>query len=90
MNKVTKERIDKLLGSSTAHYNKLHGSTTVCQIVLQNGFTLAIGVSYCVDHSNFDAALGRKYAYEDAIKKATDKLWELEGYRLAMEIKPIK
>lgn len=37
-----------------------------------------------------DEKLGRQYAYEDAIKKAEDKLWELEGYLLASELRPIK
>lgn len=86
---VTKDRIDALLAGSTAHFNKLHGTTTVCQIVLQNGFTVAIGTSSCVDPSNFNYELGMKYAKEDALKKAEDKLWELEGYRLAMGLKPI-
>lgn len=88
-NKVTKERIDYLLKSSTAHYNRLHGTTTVCQIVLQNGFSVAIGVSACVDKSNFDEKIGRQYAYEDALQKAEDKLWELEGYMLAMQLNPV-
>lgn len=86
---VTKERIDHLLANSTAHFNKLYGTTTVCQIVLQNGFTVAIGTSACVDPANFNYELGMKYAKEDALKKAEDKLWELEGYRLAMELKPV-
>lgn len=86
---VTKERIDALLANSTAHFNKLYGTTTVCQIVLQNGFTVAIGTSSCVDPANFNYELGMKYAKEDALKKAEDKLWELEGYRLAMELKPV-
>lgn len=90
MNKVTPERIQHLLDTSTAHYNRLHGTTTVCQIVLQNGFTAAIGVSACVDAANFDAVLGRKYALEDALAKAREKLWELEGYLLAQKLHPIK
>lgn len=87
--KVTKERIDALLANSTVHFNKLYGTTTVCQIVLENGFTVAIGQSHCVDPSNFNYALGMEYAKSDALKKAEDKLWELEGYRLAMELNPI-
>lgn len=89
-NKVTQEHINALLRETTAHYNKLHGTTTVCQIVLQNGFTLAIGTSSCVDPANFDEKVGRHYAFEDAMKKAEDKLWGLEGYRLAMHLKPIR
>lgn len=88
--KVSYERIQHLLKTSTAHYNRLYGTTTVCQIVLQNGFTVAIGKSACVDPKNFDEVVGRQYAFEDARKIAEDKLWELEGYLLASELRPIK
>lgn len=89
-NKVSAERIEHLLGTCTAHYNRLYGTTTVCQLVLQNGFTIAVGVSGCVGPANFDEKLGRKYALENAQALAKDKLWEFEGYRLAMELRPIK
>lgn len=55
-----------------------NGRTTICQLTLQNGFTVE-GKSACVDIANFNKALGEKYAYEDAIRK----IWELEGYLLA-------
>lgn len=90
MSKVTKERIEHLLATSTAHYNRLHGTTTVCQLVLQNGFTVAIGTSSCVDPANFNAAVDMQLAKEDAVKKAEDKLWEFEGYILAMKLRPIR
>ena len=35
---------------------------------------------------NFDAALGMKYAREQAEGKARDKLWELEGYALHKQL----
>lgn len=87
-NKVTPERIKALLATSTCHFNRLYGTTTVCQVVLQNGFTVAIGTASCVDKANFNEKLGRQYAKEDALKKAEDKLWELEGYKLAQELRP--
>mgnify|MGYP000072973861 CR=1 FL=1 len=54
------------------------GRTTICTITMINGYTVN-GFSACVDIKNFDAALGRKYSYEDAF----NKLWPLEGYLLA-------
>lgn len=54
------------------------GRTTICTITMANGFTVN-GFSACVSAENFDAALGRKYSYEDAF----DKLWPFEGYLLA-------
>jgi hypothetical protein len=57
------------------------GKTTVCQLHMENGYTIN-GHSACVDPANYNQALGEKYAYEDAINKA----WPLEGYLLAEEI----
>lgn len=57
------------------------GRTTICTIEMVNGYTVN-GYSACVLASNFDAARGRKYSYEDAF----NKLWPLEGYLLAEEV----
>ena len=54
------------------------GRTTICTITMVNGFTVN-GFSACVDAKNFDAALGRKYSYENAF----EALWPLEGHLLA-------
>lgn len=54
------------------------GRTTLCQLTLQNGYTIN-GTSACVDASNFDMDIGRKIAFEDAIRQ----VWPLEGYLLA-------
>ena len=59
-------------------YQRLEGTTTtICQITMENGFTVT-GTSACVDPKNYNQALGEKYAYE----RAFNKLWELEGYLL--------
>jgi hypothetical protein len=59
-------------------YQRLEGTTTtICQITMQNGFTVT-GTSACVDPKNYNQALGEKYSYEQAF----NKLWELEGYLL--------
>jgi len=57
------------------------GKTTVCQLHMENGYTIN-GHSACVDPANYNRALGEKYAYEDAINKA----WPLEGYLLAEKL----
>lgn len=51
---------------------------TLCVLTLDTGFTVT-GESACVDPANFDAVLGRKYAYEQAV----EKLWPLLGFALA-------
>lgn len=59
-------------------YHVWAGTTlTSCVLVLHNGFTVT-GESACVDPANFNEALGRKYAREQAI----EKLWPLLGYEL--------
>lgn len=50
---------------------------TICLLVTRNGFTL-IGKSAPASAENFDAELGRKLAYEDAVRQ----LWPLMGYAL--------
>ncbi len=50
---------------------------SICILVMQNGWTV-IGKSACAAPENFNAELGRKFAYEDAIRQ----VWPLEGYLL--------
>jgi hypothetical protein len=57
------------------------GKSTLCILDLENGYTIK-GLSACVDAAEFDLNLGRKYAFEDAIRQ----IWPLEGYLLAEKI----
>lgn len=50
---------------------------SICLLTMNNGFTV-IGKSAPASASNFNSELGRKLAYEDAIRQ----LWPLEGYAL--------
>lgn len=50
---------------------------SICVLVMRNGFTI-IGKSAPASAENFNEELGRKLAYEDAIRQA----WPLEGYAL--------
>lgn len=50
---------------------------SVCILVMQNGFVV-IGKAAPASAKNFNRDLGRKFAYEDAIRQ----LWPLEGYAL--------
>lgn len=54
---------------------------TICILVMKNGFTV-IGKSAPADAENFNAELGAKFAYEDAVRQ----LWPLEGYRLRSDL----
>lgn len=71
MDEKTKLTKDDVLGAiKKEDYTILNdGRTTICQLTLQNGFTV-VGVSACVDPKNFDK------------DNAIEKVWELEGYLL--------
>ena len=50
---------------------------SVCVLVMKNGFTV-IGKSAPASPENFNVDLGRKFAYEDAVRQ----LWPLMGFAL--------
>lgn len=50
---------------------------SICLLITRNGFTL-VGKSAPASPENFDAELGAKLAYEDAVRQ----LWPLMGYAL--------
>jgi hypothetical protein len=50
---------------------------SICILVMENGFTV-IGKAAPASAENFNRELGKKFAYEDAIRQ----LWPLEGYLL--------
>jgi hypothetical protein len=54
---------------------------TFCVLVLANGFTVT-GESACASPENFDAAIGRKIARENAVQK----VWPLMGYQLKEQL----
>jgi hypothetical protein len=56
--------------------NKLQ-HMTICVVVMKNGFAV-VGKSAPADPGNYNSELGRKFAYEDAVRQ----LWQLEGYAL--------
>lgn len=50
---------------------------TICVLELRNGFNV-VGMSACASPENFDADIGRQYAYRDAVRQ----VWPLLGFRL--------
>jgi hypothetical protein len=64
--------------ASPGKYVHPHLSTlTICLLVMKNGFTI-IGKAAPASPENFNAELGRKYAYEDAVRQ----IWPLMGFAL--------
>lgn len=84
---VPEERINVMLASLT--YETAHvpnTNSTVATARLPGGFVVVVGHDACVSAANFNADLGRQYAIEDATLKARSKLWEFEGYVLALQL----
>lgn len=74
--RVTPQRIEEVIVDEA--YHVFPGTTvTVCCLALANGFNV-VGESACASPENFDEALGRKIARDNA----KGKIWALEGYAL--------
>lgn len=75
--RVTPEEVQAAIKEET--YTVLpNGRTTVCQLTLDNGFTVE-GLSACVNIENFDLEIGKQISR----RRAEDKVWKLLGFRLA-------
>jgi len=72
--KVTKESIEAKIDN--VEYLK-HGQLTICIITMENGF-MVNGQSAPASKDNYDAEVGKAYAYDNAFRQ----LWVLEGYLL--------
>lgn len=83
-NKVTREALMAKI-KKTDFVLMPDGRTTICQLTMQNGFTIR-GESACVDIANFNKDDGEMYARDSAIENA----WAFEGYLLAERIHQTK
>lgn len=54
---------------------------TLCVVTMRNGYAV-VGKSAPADSENFNIELGKKFAYEDAVRQ----LWPLEGYALREQL----
>lgn len=75
--KTTVTEADVMAMIESEEIMKIGAKTTCCVLTLQNGFEV-VGTSACVDPANYNEEIGATYAR----KRAMDKVWELEGYRL--------
>lgn len=74
--RLTPDMIDATIQSE--QYHVFPGTTlTVCALTLRNGY-IVTGESAAASPANFDHAIGRKIARENA----RNKIWGLEGYLL--------
>lgn len=74
--KITSAQIDALIAREE-YWRVPETTTTVCALVLRNGYTVT-GEASAADPDVFDAELGRHFAKE----KARERIWRLEAYLL--------
>jgi hypothetical protein len=74
--RLTPSLIDEAIVSE--QYHVFNGTTmTVCALTLRNGY-IVTGESAAASPANFNQAIGRKIARDNA----RNKIWALEGYLL--------
>lgn len=76
-NRVTLDSLYKKVGQTEYFHPKSTPHMTICAVTLVNGFVV-VGQAAPADAANYDVELGRKFAFEDALRK----VWPLEGYLL--------
>lgn len=81
--RLTPDMIDTCI-IDTLYWQPEGTTLTVCVHVLKNGFTVT-GESACASVDQFDAAIGRTIACENA----RQKIWQLEGYLLREKLNQI-
>lgn len=77
-NTVTQDQINTLIAEADIEAFTKFGKTTVVMVQLKNGFVM-IESSSCVDPANYDEMMG----YEICMNRIANRIWELEGYKLA-------
>jgi hypothetical protein len=78
--RLTPDKIDATIVSED--YHVFPGTTmTVCALKLRNGFVV-IGESAAASPENFDEAIGKRIARDNA----RNKIWALEGYLLRTQL----
>lgn len=78
---ITSEHIEEILANSEITTETVFNKCTIVTCKLPNGFVI-VESSACVSPENYDEKMG----FDICMKKITDKIWELEGYRLQDEI----
>lgn len=80
-NTIIQDEINSILERTHWTVEEFHGKCTVVVAKLPNGFILTES-SACVDPANYDVNIGIEICKD----RITNKIWELEGYRLQCEV----
>lgn len=76
-NRVSLESIKAKIASVEYMHPAELPTMTIAVVVMSNGYAI-VGKAAPADPENFNPELGRKFAYEDAVRQ----IWPLEGYAL--------
>ena len=88
---ITQEQINALLERVQCIGSHIEGTTTtLLHAFLDDRFYLGSAHSACVSVENFNEEKGLQIARDKLFAQITDKLWELEGYRLYQELTEIE
>lgn len=81
--RVTPDQIDGTIRSEA--YHRFPGTTlTICALTLRNGF-IVTAESAAASPENFDEAIGKRIARDNA----RSKIWALEGYLLREKLSAV-
>lgn len=88
---VTRAVIEEMMTrlSYTSHVPEGTTSTFVhafLDLHTDRPFLVATGFAACVCKENFNSVIGFKMAKKDAMRKARDELWKLQGYLLKCDM----
>ncbi|HCE6978414.1 TPA: hypothetical protein NHP34_006063 [Pseudomonas aeruginosa] len=85
--RVTVQQIDALVDGLTYHTYVVPGTTTTVAAAIGPGSAVvALAFSATASADNFNEVTGRNQAIAKAKEKARSKLWELEGWRLKLNL----
>lgn len=82
-NRVTLASIEDRIAGTEYLYPPSAPHCTIAVVTMKNGF-ITTGISAPADPANYNEALGREFAREQAVKK----IWEYEGYLLRERLSP--
>lgn len=80
-NRVTLEQLESAIEQVEYLNPELAPQFTLAIIKMKNGYVV-IGESAPADPANFNAELGKKFAYENAVRK----IWPLMGFALCEKL----
>lgn len=84
--KVDYNKVQELLEKLEFDFWRVPKTTVTICVATLDGFHVGTGSSSCIDPIEFKAEIGEEVARENALKDATNKIWELKGAQLRAQL----